>query len=181
MAEIDQSFNGEGRYCSKCGEPLVPGSNFCGRCGAEAPAAGDQALDRRVVDPDGVEYIGFWVRLAAWVIDFIVLSVIQLVLSLIGLSFVALIVGVPYGVLFIGLKGQTPGKMALGIQVVDQQGNIPGIGRAVLREIIGKLVSAIVVLLGYLWISWDRHKRGWHDHIAGTYVVRKQRGRVSSF
>ncbi len=34
MAQDDQSFNREGRYCSSCGEPLVPGSNFCGRCGA---------------------------------------------------------------------------------------------------------------------------------------------------
>lgn len=124
--------------------------------------------------------MGFWIRMAAWLIDVIVLSIIQFVLEQIGLSPVAWVIGIPYAILFIGLKGQTPGKIALGIQVVDRQGNIPGIGRAILREIVGKLASAIVILLGFLWISWDRNKRGWHDHIGGTYVVRKRRDRVSS-
>ena len=181
MSGTGQSFNTERSHCANCGEPLEPGSNFCGRCGAETPATGSPALGRRGVELDGVEYVGFWVRLGAWMIDFILISIILIVLSLIGISFVAFIIGVPYGILFIGLKGQTPGKIAMGIQVVDQQGNVPGIGRAALREIVGKLVSAIVILLGYLWIGWDPHKRGWHDHIAGTFVVRKRRDGVPSF
>ena len=78
-----------------------------------------------------------------------------------------------YYVLLIGLKGQTLGKMALHIMVIDARGNAPGIWRAILREVIGKLVSTVVLLLGYLWIIWDREKRGWHDYIAGTWVVRK--------
>ena len=86
-----------------------------------------------------------------------------------------------YYVLFIGLKGQTLGKMALGIQVVDAHGNVPGIWRAILREIIGKLISTIVIFLGFLWVIWDPRKRGWHDYIGGTFVVRKQRDRVPSF
>lgn len=33
------------------------------------------------------------------------------------------------------------------------------------------LVSGIVFCLGYFWIIWDDEKQGWHDKIAGTYVV----------
>ena len=83
--------------------------------------------------------------------------------------------GIPDYVLFTGLKGQTLGKMALGIRVIDAKGDVPSIGRAALREIVGKFVSAIVILLGYLWVGWDPRKRGWHDHIAGTYAVRAPR------
>ena len=64
------------------------------------------------------------------------------------------------------------GKMALRIMVVNAQGEAPGIRRAAFRGIVGKLVSEIVIFLGYLWIGWDEKKRGWHDRIARTYVVR---------
>lgn len=167
--------------CSQCGMEIRAGAAFCPGCGTAVEAHATQALSIGAGDQASVEYMGFMIRLAAWAIDFVVLSIIQIVLSQIGLDLLALFVGVPYGVLFIGLRGQTPGKMALRIQVVDQRGNVPGIGRAALREIVGKLVSAIVILLGFLWIGWNREKRGWHDHIAGTFVVRKQRDRVSSF
>ena len=48
-------------------------------------------------------------------------------------------------------------------------------GYAVLREIVGKFVSAIAFFLGFLWIGWDGRKQGWHDKIAGTHVVRARR------
>ena len=40
-----------------------------------------------------------------------------------------------------------------------------------LRETVGKLVSALILLLGFLWILWDKDRQGWHDKIAGTLVV----------
>ena len=46
-----------------------------------------------------------------------------------------------------------------------------GIGSTLVREIIGKLVSGIVILLGYVWILFDGKRQGWHDKIAGTVVV----------
>ena len=164
-------------FCPHCGTSIRPGASFCPNCGSTTAVATVRASDRGAIDMAGTEYMGFWIRLAAWIIDLIILSVAQFVVSLISLAFVSFIIGLAYGVLFIGLKGQTPGKMALGIQVVNQQGQIPGIGRAAQREIIGKIVSGVVIFLGFFWIGWDRNKRGWHDHIAGTYVVRKQRNR----
>jgi uncharacterized RDD family membrane protein YckC len=62
--------------------------------------------------------------------------------------------------------------MLVGVKVVNAQGDIPGLRRAALREILGKIISAIVLFLGFLWIAWDRQKQGWHDKIAGTYVVK---------
>lgn len=123
----------------------------------------------------GAEYMGFWVRALAAAIDWVVLFLLQLALSLAGGGLLGLLVGPVYAVLFIGLRGQTPGKMALGLQVVNEAGTPPGVGRAIQREVIGKVVSALAILLGYLWIGWDGRKRGWHDYIGGTYVVRKGR------
>ncbi|HUE75473.1 MAG TPA: RDD family protein [Chloroflexota bacterium] len=37
---------------------------------------------------------------------------------------------------------------------------------------IGAIVAAIPFGLGYLWVIWDPNKQGWHDKIAGTYVIK---------
>ena len=112
------------------------------------------------------------------VITGVVGTVIDLV---VGTTILGSIFSIIYYVLLTGLRGQTLGKMALGIQVVDAQGNVPGIWRAILREVIGKVISTILIFLGFLWVIWDRRKRGWHDYIGGTFVVRKQRDRISTF
>jgi uncharacterized RDD family membrane protein YckC/RNA polymerase subunit RPABC4/transcription elongation factor Spt4 len=161
-------------FCAHCGTATQPGDRFCPTCGAAAGVDTSQTSVLGVVAEAEVEYMGFWIRVVAAIIDGVLLSVAGYVLGLIGLGFFSFFIGWVYAVLFIGLKGQTIGKMALSIQVVDAEGNVPGIGRAILREIIGKFVSAIVIFLGYLWVGWDRQKRGWHDHIAGTYVIRSK-------
>ncbi len=83
--------------------------------------------------------------------------------------FLALVLA--YFVLFTGLRGQTPGKMLLGIRVVDERGALPGLRRAIMREIIGKLISSTILYIGFLAPLWDRQRQAWHDKIAGTYVV----------
>ena len=181
-AHCGQLTRAAGSFCSTCGTELRSDARFCPTCGAaadiEAPAPIDTVASGQPSMPAGwglpaeIEYMGFWIRFAAWVIDLIVLVAINAVLAVIGLVNIAFFTGFVYGVLFIGLTGQTPGKIALGIKVVNGQGEVPGIGRAALREIVGKFISAIVILLGYFWIGWDREKRGWHDHLSGTYVVR---------
>ena len=123
--------------------------------------------------PSENEYMGFWIRVAAALIDGVLTGVAGAILGAVtGIPYLASLLSIVYYVLLTGLKGQTLGKMALGIVVVNGQGEVPGIGRAALREIVGKFVSTIVILLGFFWIGWDREKRGWHDHISGTYVVR---------
>ena len=72
---------------------------------------------------------------------------------------------------FWGRFGATPGKLALGIKIVDAQSGKPAsTGRLALR-LACYLVSALPLYLGFLWVAVDRRKQGWHDKIAGTVVV----------
>ena len=80
-----------------------------------------------------------------------------------------------YYVMFTYARGQTPGKMLLGLHVVDANGQKPNIKQVLLREVVGKAISALALLMGYLWIIWDKQKRGWHDHMAGTFVIKRTR------
>ena len=160
-------------FCPNCGAGVTPEDAFCASCGAATAASAANAIGPDAIAVTRLEYMGFWIRLVAWLIDNVVLLVPSLLAELVLPFWGPAIVGTLYSVLFIGLKGQTPGKMAMGVQVVDERGNIPGIGRAVLREIIGKFVSTLVVFLGFFWVGWDRRKRGWHDYISATYVIRK--------
>lgn len=89
---------------------------------------------------------------------------------LILISYIILPVG--YWVVLQSQMGQTLGKKALGIKVVDSEGKTPSVVTFFLREIVGKIVSAIILLIGYLMILWDSKKQGLHDKIAGTYVIR---------
>ena len=78
------------------------------------------------------------------------------------------------GVIIVGFWrycGATPGKLALGIRIVDAETRkTPPTGRLVVR-LLCYLVSALPLCLGFLWIAVDRRKQGWHDKIAGTLVI----------
>lgn len=79
-----------------------------------------------------------------------------------------------YFVFLTGIKGQTLGKWVAGIIVVDSDGRTPGVAAAIPREMVGKFVGAVAFGLGLIWMVFDEHRQGWHDKIAGTYVVRKR-------
>ena len=181
MVQEPQPHNAEQQFCISCGARLEPGARFCGVCGT--PATGGRGQSTNLASP-GLpqrEYMGFWIRLAAVLIDSILVLILVALLSRIfggpGI-FIAYVFGLLYYVLLTTLQGQTLGKMLLGIQVVDSRGNIPRIGTVLLREVVGKFISGLLFNLGYIWVAWDREKRAWHDHIAGTFVIRKERERV---
>jgi uncharacterized RDD family membrane protein YckC len=54
--------------------------------------------------------------------------------------------------------------------VVDSEGQTPG-PAAIPREMIGKFVSYLAAGIGIFWLMLDPKRQGWHDKIAGTYVV----------
>jgi uncharacterized RDD family membrane protein YckC len=118
---------------------------------------------------------GFWRRFAAWLIDSIILIVIEVVLRVAlkgAAGAVSLLVSLAYFTLFVGsARGQTPGMSALGIRVIsfDGSGSI-GYGRAFIRW-IGSILSGLVIFLGYLWMLWDKEKQCWHDKFASDVVV----------
>ncbi len=79
-----------------------------------------------------------------------------------------------YFTYFHGSTGRTPGKMLLGLQVVSVEGGQISFGTAFLRS-VGYLVSSFVFCLGYIWIAFDQRKQGWHDKIAGTVVIIREK------
>ena len=78
-----------------------------------------------------------------------------------------------YYIFFTGYNGQTPGKMALRIQVVRTDGTPMTYGRAFLREVVGKFLSALILGIGYIMAAFDADKRALHDRICDTRVVMK--------
>ena len=78
-------------------------------------------------------------------------------------------------ILFWKARQATPGKMALSLKIVDAQTGQPmSTGQAIGRY-FAYFVSAIGLMLGYLWVAFDRRKQGWHDKLAGTVVVHARR------
>lgn len=166
--------------CKSCGKDNPPEARFCANCGATLATRAKPPARAGVA----VEYMGFWIRLGAAIIDSIVVWLISsalsifLIFDIVGYrdlflsSILWLLIPWLYYWLFTGLKGQTLGKMAVRIKVVNAAGSVPGLGRAALREIPGKILSSIGIYLGFLWVAWDKRKQGWHDKIASTYVVR---------
>ncbi len=89
---------------------------------------------------------------------------------LIGRNVLSLVVSIAYFVGFWTWRGQTPGKILLGIKIIREDGSRVAIGTAMLR-CLGYLVSLAVLFLGFIWIAFDSRKQGFHDTMAETYVV----------
>jgi uncharacterized RDD family membrane protein YckC len=143
----------------------------------------------------GLQYAGFWIRVASYLIDVIPIAIIGSVLNVwlgtgircgltssnvyqcnagtgdVGSWLGFLVLGV-YWVLTWSLMGASLGQKALGMRVVNAlNGERIDIGKAVLR-FVGFVVSSLPLGLGLIWAGFDPRKQGWHDKIAGTYVVR---------
>ena len=125
------------------------------------------------------EKVGFLRRLVAFVIDSVLLMVVNQVISsvLFGGDPMAAVgpntlLGIVY---FVGMwafaGGQTLGMKAFGMKVVKADGTPVTIVTAVLRY-VGLIISFFALFIGVIWIAFDKDKQGWHDKIAGTYVVK---------
>ena len=137
-------------------------------------------------------YSGFWRRVGAVVLDGLILSVPTAIIgAAVGASqfsagvgygyspganaavnLVNTLIGVAYYAILEGTRGQTLGKMAVGIKVVDADtGGFIGIPRGIGRY-FARILSAIALGLGYLWMLWDGRKQCWHDKLVRSVVVR---------
>jgi uncharacterized RDD family membrane protein YckC len=67
--------------------------------------------------------------------------------------------------------GRTLGQRLLAMRIVDRHGGQPGLAIAILRS-LAQVAGALPAALGLVWIAFDSEKRAFHDHVAGTYVVR---------
>lgn len=139
-----------------------------------------------------LEYVGFWSRFGATLIDSILMAIVSipLLLAIYGMDYFdseAFIVGpadfvISYvlpAVVIIGLWmrfAATPGKMAIGATIVDAStGGKPSFTQYAIRY-VGYFLSALPLLLGYLWAAFDPRKQSWHDKLANTVVVRRKGG-----
>ena len=147
-------------------------------------------------------YAGFWIRVAASIIDSLVLAPLYIPLAirivdrlhitsstdvssidfaqvsgeLIGWALVLQFVRYVYELVMIGQWNATVGKFAVGIRVRQTDGSPATWREAALRPllelVIGVLRLSLVSLLDDLWMLWDKQKQTLHDKIAGTIVVK---------
>ena len=115
-------------------------------------------------------------RLVAAIVDGIILAIPYFILwAILGQELayaLSLLVDIAYFTyLEGGPTGQTFGKKALDIRVIDfATGGPIGYGRGFIRW-LGRLLSAVACLIGYLWMLWDKEKQTWHDKLANAVVV----------
>jgi uncharacterized RDD family membrane protein YckC len=185
--------------CSQCGRLFagsdlvhIAGNWVCGEC---KPAflsrvmAGGTSLSHW-------HYGGFWIRFVASFIDGILMQVVRVCISLLvlgavvapfrspnpaapfsgaalTLGFATFLVAFLYEVIMIRYFGATLGKMAIGVRVVRTDGS--GVGWAVsIGRYFMKIVSSIILLIGYIMAGFDSEKRALHDRVCDTRVVYKR-------
>jgi uncharacterized RDD family membrane protein YckC/RNA polymerase subunit RPABC4/transcription elongation factor Spt4 len=168
------------KVCVGCGTIHENTARFCYNCGLDLPSKG-VALPQAAGNP-----AGFWIRLGAYIIDLIVISLFNvLLLSAIGVDLsdwyagtstwydplITLAIEITYFTVLIGTWGQTMGKSALGLKVVRPDGSQLSYPRSFGRA-IAWYVSFLVVGLGFVAITLSPRKRAWHDLMVGTQVLR---------
>jgi uncharacterized RDD family membrane protein YckC len=118
-------------------------------------------------------HAGFWIRMAALVIDLMLTGV---ALSLLNHVFhLHLMVLAAYGAIMWKMRGSTVGGLVFDLRVVRVDGRPVEWETAIVRA-LGCFLSLAVAGLGFLWIAFDRANQAWHDKIAGTIVVRVPKG-----
>ena len=153
--------------CSSCNVEVVPGTRWCHIC------------HTNLVDPSLGKLASPGKRLLAFALDI----GIPVFLYMIGLVALATGSDTPGVVFFLVLlaytamalvlfsRGTTPGKRVLGMRVIKEDGTRAGFMTMLIRETVGKLISGVAILLGFLWILLDKDNQGWHDKLMSTYVI----------
>jgi uncharacterized RDD family membrane protein YckC len=137
------------------------------------------------------QYAGFWIRVVAALIDtvLILLIVMPLLLAIYGkeyfmaqswiqgfwdlmLNYILPAIAV---IMFWIYKSATPGKMVLGLKIVDAEtGQKLSAGQSIGRY-LGYYVAMLPLFLGLIWVGIDKRKQGLHDKLAGTVVIKDQK------
>jgi uncharacterized RDD family membrane protein YckC len=134
-----------------------------------------------------VRYAGFWIRAVAFIIDAIILAAVFLAIAFFlttsyeetGPARMAAILQSVISILYLAAFWASPlqatlGQKICGLRVVDEFGCIRisfmrGIGRA-----LALVLSGLLFGIGYLMVAFTERKRGLHDMIAGTCVVKTE-------
>ena len=136
-----------------------------------------------------IRYAGFWIRVAAYLVDTVILYAIFFVLALVfGVSMftnptpgpavylfivLELAIAIGYFVYFeSSAKQATFGKQVVGLQVGRMDGSRISMGQA-LGRYLGKILSTIILFIGFIMVAWDQKRQSLHDKLAGTIVYYK--------
>lgn len=181
--------------CSQCGESFEP-SDLVMIKGLPVCATCKPFFLKKIQEGDtsvtGFIYKGFWIRLVADWLDAIILGIIfQAVnmlltfrtaqnvtdplsmLSIFSISFsIKFLMNITYYVFFNGKYGATPGKMAIGAKIVNTDGSPISYTKAFAR-FFAEMLSAFILMIGYIMAAFDSQKRALHDRICGTLVIKK--------
>jgi uncharacterized RDD family membrane protein YckC len=194
--EIDEQEADRPQYfkCAEC-DRLFPADEMVQYMGQRVCAACKPTFFQRVKEgarlPGMMHYGGFWIRFVAKFVDGFILGIANLAIQT-GLTFalirsetgtpsfgvsllilfLELSIAVGYTTFFLGKFAATPGKMALGLQVVTPEGGRVSYMRAFGRY-FAELLSGMLLMIGYIMAAFDEEKRALHDRICSTRVIRK--------
>ena len=136
-------------------------------------------------------------RLVARIIDGLILILVSLIPVLVGLqdyddlideslgaSLALTAIGLVYEVSLVATRGQTLGKMAMKIKIIRAgDGLLPGWDMSTVRWLVPAVpgliglvpalgLVALLSLIVYLSLTWDKVRQGWHDKAAKTFVIK---------
>lgn len=129
-----------------------------------------------------MQYANWITRVGAYIVDYLVVLPFTVLAALLdsdggALYYILLLIGVVVGIynrwFQAGKTGQSWGKMALGITLVNESNQQPiGVGKAFLRD-VAHIVDGIICYIGYLFPLWDSKRQTLADKIVSTVVVKK--------
>jgi uncharacterized RDD family membrane protein YckC len=155
-----------------------------------------EILDSHQVSQRDLKYAGFWIRVAAFIIDLVVVYIGIFLFALVAsgllladggsifdgtndsgvvgmiiFAYILILLGVVsyFAILESSEKQATLGKMAVGIKVGNSRGEKISFWNAVGRY-LSKMLSGMILYIGYIMVAFDGKKQGLHDKIADTYV-----------
>jgi uncharacterized RDD family membrane protein YckC len=144
--------------------------------------------NRNDLSSNEVKYAGFWIRVVAWLIDYIIMLILALLVASVLVTifnteftsesdydlFVQFTSIVSSWLYFSVLESSSLqaslGKKAVGIKVVDKSMGKITYGQATSR-FFGKMLSTITLFIGFIMIAFNKEKQGLHDALAGSYII----------
>lgn len=162
-----------------------------------------QKLREGAVQPAAAVYAGFWIRVLGYLVDIIILGVVAGILQvavigsmirvpriepgtppdfsalapvfgMIGIAYlIQIAMAACYEAFFIAKLAATPGKLVIGVKVVRPDGSAVSLGRAFGRY-FAKMLSGFILFIGFIMVGFDSQKRGLHDMICDTRVVKSR-------
>lgn len=183
--------------CPRCRADNEPGATFCYACGL--PLDESRGRQTRTASPIlAGQPAGFWIRVAAAIIDGLILTAVEFLLIIIApgisldiylsaegiwgtgtwIDFVTLLIAIAYYTIGVSVWATTIGKRAVGIYVLRPDGSRLGPGRAFARY-WAPILSALILFAGFLMVAFREDKRALHDLICDTVVVYRSDGHSS--